>query len=138
MRRREQRHWRRLARVAASAEHRAHHDWTTHTAPIAEKLDRGITRAQHRVADLQSQAAFRDHWLADHPDLADASSTSNESSNDSTTRSTPRLLDRLDAISARVAPTPARTLECHDISKIRERLDRLERARAVEPPGLSL
>ncbi|MGH9289380.1 MAG: MobF family relaxase [Acidimicrobiales bacterium] len=138
MRRREQRHWRRLARIAASAEVRAQHAWTTYTAPIAEKLERGIARAQHRVADLQSQAAFRDHWLADHPDLARRVEHVQRELRRLDDPIHAALLDRLDAISARVAPAPARALECDDISKIRERLDRLERARAIEPPGLSL
>jgi hypothetical protein len=47
------------------------------------------------------------------------------------------LLDRLDAI-GRDAPATSRALEHNDLATVRERLDRLQRARAVEPPGLSL
>jgi hypothetical protein len=68
--RRDRHHWRRLARVAAAAEANAQRDWTSHAKPVAKRLDRGIARADHRVADLESQAVFRGRWLAEHPQLA--------------------------------------------------------------------
>jgi hypothetical protein len=48
------------------------------------------------------------------------------------------MLYRLDAIDRRDAPVASNALEHADIGKVLERLDRLERARSIEPPGLSL
>ncbi len=135
--RRDRHHWRRLARLAASAEARAHRDWTTHTRPAAQILDRRITRAEHRVADLESQAAFRGRWLAEHPDLARRVEHVQRELQRLDHPISPGLLDRLETVSRSDALAATRPLE-HDIAKVRERLDRLQRARTIEPPGLSL
>jgi conjugative relaxase-like TrwC/TraI family protein len=136
--RRERHHWRRLARGAAPAEARAHGDWTTHAKPAAETLDRRIARAEHRVADLESQAAFRLRWLAEHPDLARRVEHVQRDLRRLDDPIRAELLDRLEAIgrSDALAATPA--LEHDDMAKVRERLDRLQRARTIEPPRLSL
>jgi hypothetical protein len=126
MGRRERHHWRRLARVAAAAEANAQQDWTTHAKPAAETLDRRIVRAEHRVADLESQAPFRHRWLAEHPELARR------------VEYVPRVLDRLAGINRGDPPVATKALEHDDIAKVLERLDRLERPRTIEPPGLSL
>jgi conjugative relaxase-like TrwC/TraI family protein len=137
--RREQRRWQRLAQVADSAELQARQAWTRHTKPVADRLDRKIAAAEWRVADLESQETFRQTWLAEHPELA---------------RRTPHLqrelqrlddpvraatLDRLDAMNRGHALVVVSHVPDHDnIAKVVERLDRLERARGIEPPGLSL
>jgi hypothetical protein len=62
--------WRRIATAAARSEARAVRDWATHTRPTLEHLDRRITRAEHRVAQLEADTRFRYRWLGEHPDLA--------------------------------------------------------------------
>jgi hypothetical protein len=37
--------------------------------PAVEQLDRRITTAEHRVAELETHARFRQRWLAEHPEL---------------------------------------------------------------------
>ncbi|MGH9252741.1 MAG: hypothetical protein ACRD0W_24975, partial [Acidimicrobiales bacterium] len=136
-------HWRRLVGVAASAEARAQQDWITHTAPVAERLDRGITTAgspprDHHVADLEGQAAFHSRWLAEHPHLARRVKHMQRELQRLDDPIRAELLDRLDAIGRDDPPLATRALEQDDITKVRERLDRLQRARTIEPPGLSL
>jgi hypothetical protein len=137
MRRREQRQRRRLARVVASAEAHAQHDWTTHAAPIAEKLDRGIPGPNTASPISRARQPSATAGLPTTPTSPAGSSMSNEST--STRRPNPRRTTR----PARRhhggwRSSSTRALECDDIAKIRERLDRLERARVIEPPGLSL
>jgi hypothetical protein len=48
------------------------------------------------------------------------------------------LRDQLEAIRRRDVLVATPTLEHDDIAKVRQRLDRLQRARTSEPPGLSL
>ncbi|HET6833819.1 MAG TPA: MobF family relaxase [Acidimicrobiales bacterium] len=137
--RRERHHWRRLVRVASSAEARAQQDWITHTAPVAEGLDRGITTAEHRVADLEGQAAFRGRWLEQHPDLGRRVEHVQRELQRLDNPISAELLDRLDAIGRSPAPAATRAMEHDDTAKVRERLDRLQRARSIAPPpGLSL
>ncbi len=136
--RREGHQWRRLVRVAASAEARAQQDWITHTAPVAERLDRRITAAEHRVADLESQAAFHSRWLAEHPHHARRVEHVQRELQRLDDPIRADLLDRLDAIGRDDRPVVTRALEHDDVTKLRERLDRLQRARTIEPPGLSL
>jgi conjugative relaxase-like TrwC/TraI family protein len=135
--RRERHHWRRLARAAAAAEARAQQDWTTHAKTATETLDRRIIRAERRVADLESQATFRGRWLDEHPELAHRLQHAQRELQrlDSPIRA--ELLDRVDATSRADTPEAIPVPE-RDIAKIRDRLDRLERARSIEPPGLSL
>jgi hypothetical protein len=138
MGRRERHHWRRLARVAASAEARARQDWTTHTTPVAETLDRRITQAEQRVADREGQAVFHGRWLTEHPDLARRVSHLQRELQRLDDPIHAELPDRLDAVHRDDAPVATRALEHDDITKVLERLDRLQRARTIEPPGLSL
>jgi len=136
--RRERHHWRRVARVAGSAEARAQADWTTHTKPATQTLDRRIVRAEHRVADLESQAAFRSRWLAEHPDLARRVEHVQRELQRLDDPIRAGLVDRLEAISRSDALGATQALEHDDSAKVRERLDRLQRTRNIEPPGLSL
>jgi conjugative relaxase-like TrwC/TraI family protein len=136
--RRERHHWRRLVGVAASVEARARQDWITHTAPVAERLDRGITTAKHRVADLEGQAAFHSRWLAEHPHLARRVKHVQRELQRLDDPIRAELLDRLDAIGRDDPPLATRALEQDDITKVRERLDRLQRPHTIEPAGLSL
>jgi hypothetical protein len=136
--RRERHHWRRLARAAAATEARAQQDWTTHAKPMAERLDRRIASADHRVAVLESQAAFRSRWLAEHPDLARRVEHVQRELQPLDDLVSADLVDRLDAIGPGAEPAATRAMEHDDIAKVRERLDRLQRVRSMEPPGLSL
>jgi hypothetical protein len=138
MGRRERHHWRRLARVAAAAEASAQQDWTTYAKPEAETLDRRIVRAEHRVADLESQAAFRQRWLAEHPELARRVEYVQRELHRLDDPIRTELLDRLAGIDRGNPPVATKALEHDDIAKVLERLDRLERPRTIEPPGLSL
>jgi conjugative relaxase-like TrwC/TraI family protein len=136
--RRERHHWRCLARAAEAAEARAQQDWTTHAKPVAERLDRRIASADHRVAVLESQAAFRSRWLAEHPDLARRVEHVQRELQPLDDLVSADLVDRLDAIGRGAAPAATRAMDHDDIAKVRERLDRLQRVPSMEPPGLSL
>jgi hypothetical protein len=48
------------------------------------------------------------------------------------------LLDRLDALGRDDPPVGTRAQEQDDITKVRQRLDRLQRTHTIEPPGLAL
>jgi conjugative relaxase-like TrwC/TraI family protein len=136
--RRERHHWRRKAVAAARAEARAQRDWATHTQPALEQLDRTTTRAEHRVAELESEGRFRHRWLTDRPDLARRI--------EHTQRELRRLDDPIsveleERLHALVDPglehaSPGR--EHAGIPRIRQHLDRLQHRREIEPPGLSL
>ncbi|MGH9214943.1 MAG: MobF family relaxase [Acidimicrobiales bacterium] len=136
-RRRERHRWRRIASDAARAEARATQDWAAHR-PVAERLDRQITQAAHRVAELESQGRFRRRWLNEHPDLARRI--------DHTQRELLRLddplsvelLEQVKAEPQPKVPQTSQVLEHSDIARIRRHLDRLQRDRQIEPPGLSL
>ena len=67
--RRERHRWRRVAQSAARSAARAQRDWIAHGQPAVDQLDRRITRAEHRVAELETDARFRQRWLAQHPEL---------------------------------------------------------------------
>jgi predicted Zn-dependent protease len=47
----------------------AQRDWIAHGQPVVEQLDRRITRAEHRAAELETDARYRQRWLAEHPEL---------------------------------------------------------------------
>jgi AAA domain len=135
---RQRRHWLRLAQVAGTAELQAQHAWTRHAKPVADRLDRRIGAAEHRVADLESQETFRQQWLAQHPELARRVSHVQRDLQDLDDPVRAATLDRLDAMN-RTDPLVIGQVPDHDnIAKVLERLDRLERARDIEPPGLSL
>jgi hypothetical protein len=133
--RRERHRWRRLA---ARTEARAQRDWISHGQPAVEQLDRSITRADQRVAELETDAWFRRRWLADHPEL------------DRRIQHAQRELRRLDdpmgveleeRLWSLLQPGPdpvAQGVERADITRIRRHLDRLQHSREIEPPGLSL
>jgi hypothetical protein len=106
--------------------------------PVTERLDRRIARAGHRVAGLESQAAFRGRWLAEQPDLARRVEQVQRELQRVDHPIGVELLDRFDAIGRGDVPVATRALEHDDIAKVRRRLDRLQRARSIEPPGLSL
>ena len=136
--RRERHRWRRVAQSATRTEARAQRDWIAHSQPAVEQLDRRITRAEHRVAELETHARFRQRWLAEHPEL------------DRRLQHTQRELRPLDnptdveldeRLKTWLQPCPDRVgqaVERADIKRIRQHLDRLQHSREIEPPGLSL
>jgi hypothetical protein len=134
--RRERHRWRRIATDAARTEARAERDWVAHTQPVADDLDRKITRAEQRVSALAGDARFCHRWLAQRPDLTRRI--------EHTQRELRRLDDPIGVDLERVeamAPEPPVTsphLERSDIARLRAHLDRLQQTRDIEPPGLSL
>jgi conjugative relaxase-like TrwC/TraI family protein len=136
--RRQRQQWRRVAQSAARTVERATRAWISHGQPAVAQLDRRITRTEHRVAELETDARFRQRWLAEHPEL------------DRRLHHAQRELRRLDDPTGvelderlesflhpdpdRVTPSIARA----DITRIRYHLDRLQHSREIEPPGLSL
>jgi conjugative relaxase-like TrwC/TraI family protein len=138
VRRRDRNRWRRLAAAAARAESRAACDWVTHAEPVARRLGHRITRAEHRFADLESQATFRRRWLAEHPELAHRVDHVQRELLRLDNPARAKLLDRLDAIRVGDRLEITQVPEHDSIAKIRRRLDALERTRGIEPLGLSL
>jgi hypothetical protein len=136
--RRERHRWRRVAQSAAETEARAQQDWIAHGQPAVDKLDRRITKAEHRVAELETEARFRRRWLGEHPEL------------DRRLQHVQRELRRLhdpmgvevdERLESLLQPGPDRVaqgVERADITRIRRQLDRLQHRREIEPPGLSL
>ncbi|MGH9229795.1 MAG: MobF family relaxase [Acidimicrobiales bacterium] len=136
--RRERHRWRRVAQSAARTEGRAQRAWIAHSQPAVEQLDRRITRAEHRVAELETEASFRRRWLAAHPEL------------DRRIQHTQQQLRRLDnpigaerdeRLEVWLPPGPARVtqgFERADTAQVRQHLDRLQLGRGIEPPGISL
>ena len=117
---------------------RAQLEWITHSQPVAETLDRRITTAEHRVADFERQATFRGRWLEEHPDLGRRVEHVQRELQRLDDPISAELLDRLGAIGHGNTPAATRASERDDIAKVRERLDRLQQVRSIEPPGLSL
>jgi hypothetical protein len=105
---------------------------------VADRLDRRIARAGYRVADLESQAAFRGRWLAERPELARRIGHVQRELQRLDDPIRAELLDRLDAITRGDTPLATKALEHDNIAKVRARLDRVQRARTIEPRGLSL
>jgi conjugative relaxase-like TrwC/TraI family protein len=136
--RRERHRWRRVAQSAARTEDQAERDWIAHGQPAVDNLDRRITTAERRVAELETDARFRQRWLAQHPEL------------DRRLQHVQRELRRLDnpvgveldePLKALVLPGPDRVtqgIERPEITRILQHLDSLQHAREIEPPGLSL
>jgi conjugative relaxase-like TrwC/TraI family protein len=134
---RERHRWRRVARSAARTEGRAQRDWISHGQPTVDQLDRRITRAERRVAELGTHARFRQRWLAEHREL------------DRRLQHAQRELRRLDdpigveleeRLESLLQPGPdqvAQGVESADITRIRQHLDRLQHSREIEPPGLA-
>jgi conjugative relaxase-like TrwC/TraI family protein len=136
--RRERHRWRRVAQSAAWSAARAQRDWIAHGQPAGEQLNLRITRAERRVAELETDARFRERWLAEHPEL------------DRRLQHAQRELRRLDdpigveldrRLDAFLLPSRDRVtqgVERAGITRIRQHLDRLQHGREIEPPGLSL
>jgi conjugative relaxase-like TrwC/TraI family protein len=136
--RRERHRWRRVAQSAARSAARAQRDWAARGQPAVEQLDRKITTAEHRVAELETDALFRQRWLAEHPEL------------DRRLQHAQRELRRIDdpfgveldeRLEALLLPSPDRVtqdVERANVTRIRQHLDRLQHSREIEPPGLSL
>jgi len=136
--RRERHRWRRVAQSAARSAARAQRGWDAHGQPAVEQLDSRITRAEHRVTELETGARFRQRWLAEHPDV------------DRRLQHAQRELRRLDDpigveldehLEAFLLPSPDRVtqgVERAGITRIRQHLDGMQHNREIEPPGLSL
>ena len=135
--RRERHRWHRVAQSAARSEARAARDWATHGEPALKHVDRRITRAEHRVGELESDARFRDRWLAEHPDLARRIEHAQRELRRLDDPIGVELLERVEAVMREPVAATA-WLERPELARIRERLDRVERPRDIEPPGLSL
>ena len=105
---------------------------------MADRLDRKITAAERRVADLERQATFRQEWITEHPELARRVAHVQRDLQRLDDPVSAEMLDRLDAMNRGDALVVSQLPDHDNIAKVRERLDRLERARGIEPPGLSL
>ncbi len=135
--RRERHWWRRVALSAARTEAQAERDWAVCTKPLAERLDRRITKAERRVAELEGDARFRRRWLRQYPDLARRMEHTRRELQRLHDPVGAELLDRLDAAVQHELPDASRLVGETDVVRIRARLDRLEQ-RSIDPPGLSL
>ena len=136
--RRERHRWRRVAQSAADPEARARQDWTAHGEPVAQDLDRKITRAEHRVAELECHARFRRRWLAEHPELARRIQHARRELQCLHDPIGAELLDRLNAVLSPAISDISQGPDRPDIARIRAHLDRLEHQRGIDPPSLSL
>jgi conjugative relaxase-like TrwC/TraI family protein len=134
--RRERHRWRRVAASAARAEGRAEQAWETHTKPIVQRLAHKTIRVERRVAELKGEAQFRSRWLAEHPALA---RRLEDSRRELQRLDDPMGVELQERLEARLEPSldqaPA---ERPGIARIQRHLDWLQRAREIEPPGLSL
>jgi AAA domain len=135
--RRERNRWRRIDRSAVRTEALAEQEWATHAKPVADHLDRKITRSEQHVAELESHARFRQRWLNEHPELARRIEHTQRELQRLHDPAGVELLDHTDAIMQKPVGTSP-NLERPDIARIRERLDRLEHQRGIDPPALSL
>jgi uncharacterized protein YdcH (DUF465 family) len=123
---------------AARSEARAQRAWIAYGQPAVDQLDRRITRAEHRVAALETDARFRQRWLAEHPELDRRIQRAQ--------RELRRLYDPVgvepdERLESLLQPGPDRVtqgVERADITRIRQHLDRSQHRREIEPPGLSL
>jgi conjugative relaxase-like TrwC/TraI family protein len=134
----ERNRWRRIARDASRAVAQAEADWSRNTEPAAENLDRRIARAEHCVADLESQARFRSRWLNEHPELA---RRLEHTKRELQLLRDPVGVEMLERSAAVLQPVPAEanpSVERPDVARIRERLNRLHQRRGIDPPALSL
>jgi conjugative relaxase-like TrwC/TraI family protein len=134
--RRERHRWRRIAQSAARAEDRAEQAWAAHAAPVVRKLDRRIARAEQHVAELHTEARFRDRWLVEHPELGRRIQQTQRELQRIDDPFGLELLDQVEAMVQDPAATDA-TRERPEIVRLLKRLDRLEHGRGIEPPGLS-
>ena len=119
---------------------------------LVSVIARGDTMGQRDVAQAQAQnqafqAYVRDvagtggsaDQLAKLADLRDRGVVNDENSSDSTTRSVSvSTCSNTSRQSCGSRPRPTRRGIVPEIARLRERLDRLEHDRSIEPPGLSL
>ena len=136
--RRERHRWRRVAQSAVRTEERAEQDWMAHGQPAVAQLDRRITRAEHRVAELETDARFRRRWLAQHPEL---DRRIQHAQRELRQVDDPRGVELDERLESLLQPGPDRVAQGvgrADITRIRQHLDRLQHSREIEPPALSL
>jgi conjugative relaxase-like TrwC/TraI family protein len=136
--RRERHRWRRIAESAARAEALAERDWADHAQPALEQLDRSITTARHRVAELETDARFRQRWIAEHPQLTRRLEHIQRELRLLDDPMSAELEERLEALLHPGPDSVAQGIERAGIARIRQHLDRLQHSREIEPPGLSL
>jgi hypothetical protein len=136
--RRERHRSRRVGQSAARAEARAERDWISHGQPAVEQLDRRINRAEHRLAELETDARFRQRWLAEHPELDRRLQHAQRELRRIDDPTGVELDERLDALRHPSANRVAQGVERADAARIRQHLDRLEDSREIEPVGLSV
>ena len=135
--RRERYRWRRIALSAARTEVRAAQDWATHAQPAVEHIDRMITRAENRIAELQTEARFRHRWLAEHPELARRITHTRRELQRLHHPVGVELLEQVEAVMQEPAGTTP-TRQRPRIARMQEHLDRLEHQRGIDPPALSV
>jgi hypothetical protein len=136
--RRDRHRWHRVAQSAARTEARAKRAWTSYGQPAVEQLDRRITRAEHRVAELETDALFRRRWRAEHPEL---DRRLQHAQRELRRLDDPRGVELQERLESLLRPYPDRVtqdVERADTARVRQHLDRLQHSREIEPPGLSL
>jgi conjugative relaxase-like TrwC/TraI family protein len=136
--RRDRHRWHRVAQSAARTEARAKRAWTSDGQPAVDQLDHTITRAEHRVAELETDALFRRRWLAEHPEL---DRRLQHAQRELRRLDDPRGVELQERLESLLRPYPDRVtqgVERADTARIRQHLDRLQHSREIEPPGLSL
>jgi hypothetical protein len=136
--RRERHRWRRVAQSAARSAARAQGDWTSYGQPAVEQLDRRITRAEHRVANLETDARSRQQWLAEHPELDRRIQHAQRELRRLDDPIGVELQERLETLLHLRRDRVTQRVERADIARIRQHLDRLQDSREIEPPRLSL
>jgi conjugative relaxase-like TrwC/TraI family protein len=136
--RRERHRRRRVAQAAARSAARARRDWIAHRLPAVEQLDCRITRAQRRVAELETDARFRRRWLAQHAELDRRIQHVQRELRDLDSPIGVELDERLKSVLLPSAGSGTQNVERAGITRIRQHLDRMTHSREIEPPGLSL
>jgi hypothetical protein len=136
--RRERHRWRRVAQSAARTEAQAQGDWVAHGQPAVDRLDRRITTAEQRVAELDTDARFRRQWLAKHPELRRRIQHAQQELRRLDDPIGVELDERLESVLQPGPDRVAQGVERPNITRIRQHLDRLQHSREIEPPGLSL
>jgi hypothetical protein len=129
---------RRVVQSAARSASRARRDWIAHRLPAVEQLDRRITRAQRRVAELETDARFRRQWLAQHAELDRRIQHVQRELRHLDSPIGVELDERLKSVLLPSAGSGRQNVERAGIARIRQHLDRMTHSREIEPPGLSL
>jgi AAA domain len=136
--RRERSRWRRVALSAARAEAQAERDWATRGQPAVDHLAGRINRAENRVAQLEGDARFRDRWLDEYPEFGRRIQHTQRELRRLDDPVGVELEERLEAMVQSGSDRIAQGVERTDVARIRQHLDRLQRGREIEPPGLSI